>query len=32
MFSPKRKDGARAMKGDAEAARGVLWSMRDLQV
>ncbi len=31
-FSAKRKHGARAMKGDAKAARGVLWSMRDLQV
>ena len=26
----KRKDGAQAMKGDAQAARGVSWSMRDL--
>ncbi len=31
-FSSKRKDGARAMKGDAKAARGMLWSMRDLKV
>jgi putative transposase len=31
-FSSKRKDGARAMKGDAKAARGVLWSIRDLKV
>jgi hypothetical protein len=30
-FSAKRKDGARAMKGDAQAARGLLWSMRDLK-
>jgi REP element-mobilizing transposase RayT len=30
-FSAKRKDGARAMKGDAKVARGVLWSMRDLK-
>jgi putative transposase len=29
-FGAKRKDGARAMKGDAQVARGVLWSMRDL--
>jgi hypothetical protein len=31
-FSEIRKDGARAMKGNAQAARGQLWSMRDLQV
>ena len=31
-FSAKRKDGARSMKGNASAAKGVLWSMRDLQV
>ena len=31
-FSAKRKDGARRMKGNASAAKGVLWSMRDLQV
>jgi putative transposase len=30
-FGTKRKDGARAMKGDAQAAKGVLWSMRDLK-
>jgi putative transposase len=30
-FGAKRKDGARAMKGDAKAAKGVLWSMRDLK-
>ena len=30
-FSKRRKDGARAMKGDAQAARGQLWSMRDLK-
>jgi hypothetical protein len=31
-FSKRRKDGARAMKGDAQAARGLLWSMRDLKI
>ena len=31
-FSEIRKDGARAMKGSARAARGQLWSMRDLRV
>jgi putative transposase len=31
-FSAKRHDGARAMKGTAKEARGVLWSMRDLRV
>ncbi len=31
-FSSRRKDGARAMKGDAQAARGQLWSMRDVKV
>ncbi len=31
-FSEKRKDGARAMKGTASKAKGVLWSMRDLRV
>ena len=31
-FSEKRKDGARAMKGTASEAKGVLWSMRDLRV
>ena len=30
-FGEKRKDGARALKGVASAARGKLWSMRDLQ-
>ena len=30
-FGSRRKDGARAMKGDAQAARGQLWSMRDLK-
>ena len=30
-FSAKRKDGARAMKGAAAAAKGQLWSMRDLR-
>ncbi len=31
-FSAKRKDGARAMKGVAAAAKGQLWSMRNLRV
>jgi REP element-mobilizing transposase RayT len=31
-FSEKRKDGARAMRGTASEAKGVLWSMRDLRV
>ena len=30
-FGPKRKDGARAMKGSGRGAKGVLWSMRDLR-
>jgi putative transposase len=30
-FGPKRKDGARKMKGSASAVKGILWSMRDLQ-
>ena len=30
-FGARRKDGARVMKGNAEAARGQLWSMRDLK-
>jgi REP element-mobilizing transposase RayT len=31
-FGPKRKDGARTMKGSSAVARGVLWSLRDLRV
>ena len=31
-FTPKRKDGARAMKGGGSGAKGVLWSVRDLRV
>jgi len=31
-FGEKRKDGARAMKGGASAAKGLLWSLRDLRV
>ena len=31
-FGPKRKDGARRMKGNGKAAAGVLWSARDLRV
>lgn len=30
-FGPKRKDGARKMKGNAVAAAGMIWSLRDLQ-
>ena len=30
-FGERRKDGARAMRGDASEARGLLWSMRDLR-
>ncbi len=31
-FGPRRKDGARAMKGSGSAAKGFLWSIRDLRV
>ncbi|MEO7099516.1 MAG: transposase [Luteolibacter sp.] len=31
-FGPKRKDGARAMKGSGSGAKGVLWSVRDLRI
>jgi putative transposase len=31
-FGPKRKDGARKMRGDANPAAGMLWSLRDLRV
>jgi hypothetical protein len=31
-FGPKRKDGARALRGGAGAAKGVLWSVRDLRL
>jgi putative transposase len=31
-FGPKRKDGARVMKGSCSDAKGVLWSVRDLRV
>jgi hypothetical protein len=31
-FGPKRKDGARAMKGSGSDAKGVLWSIRDFRV
>ena len=31
-FGPKRKDGARAMKGSGSGGKGVLWSVRDLRV
>ena len=30
-FGPKRKDGARKLKGDGAAASGILWSLRDLR-
>jgi putative transposase len=30
-FGPKRKDGARKLRGNANAAAGMLWSLRDLQ-
>jgi REP element-mobilizing transposase RayT len=30
-FGPKRKDGARKLRGHASAAAGILWSLRDLQ-
>jgi REP element-mobilizing transposase RayT len=30
-FGPKRKDGARKLKGDSAAAGGTLWSIRDLR-
>ena len=31
-FSERRKDGARRMRGSGAAAKGVLWSIRDLRV
>lgn len=31
-FGPKRKDGARPMRGNGSGAKGVLWSMRDLRL
>ena len=30
-FGPKRKDGARKLRGEASAAAGMLWSLRDLK-
>jgi hypothetical protein len=30
-FGAKRKDGARALRGSGSAARGMLWSLRDLR-
>jgi putative transposase len=30
-FGPKRKTGARTLKGDAASANGILWSLRDLR-
>ena len=31
-FGPKRKDGARTMKGNGSGTKGFLWSIRDLRV
>ena len=31
-FGPRRKDGARALRGSGGAAKGVLWSARDLRL
>ena len=31
-FGPKRKDGARAMRGSGSGARGLLWTVRDLRL
>jgi len=31
-FGPKRKDGARALRGSGSEAKGLLWSVRDLRV
>ena len=31
-FGPKRKDGARKLRGSGSAANGLLWSLRDLRV
>jgi putative transposase len=31
-FTPKRKDGARRLRGNGKSAAGVLWSLRDLRV
>jgi hypothetical protein len=31
-FGPKRKDGARSMRGSGSGAKGQLWSLRDLRV
>ena len=31
-FGPRRKDGARVLRGSGGAAKGVLWSARDLRV
>jgi REP element-mobilizing transposase RayT len=31
-FTPKRKDGARVMRGTGSGAKGVLWSVRDLRL
>jgi hypothetical protein len=30
-FGPKRKDGARKLRGNASAVAGILWSLRDLR-
>ncbi len=31
-FGPKRKDGARSMRGSGSGAKGMLWTVRDLRV
>ena len=31
-FGPRRKDGARTMRGSGSGAKGQLWSLRDLQM
>ncbi len=31
-FTPRRKDGARRLRGSGKPAAGVLWSLRDLRV
>ncbi len=31
-FGPRRKDGARSMRGSGSGAKGMLWTVRDLRV
>jgi putative transposase len=31
-FGPRRRDGARRLRGNGKPAAGLLWSLRDLQV